>query len=297
VSEPSYFFVTSYGRTATVWLTRALNLHPDILCSHGPSFEPIITRQGERYGKETVVQAQQSAGQFYALSLRQILANLSALGQKKCVGNVHAYTAFNLDNKRKNERDAPLIRCANLLRHPVTRVDSFWRRWQYEKTFNAPITKWIETEAMQQRRYQEVLEELRRQHDAPIQSFVDRAFFHAVMQMSTDHGDLSMDTTHIVSERLVADIDYFAYMFELLTSGVLAVSSSYLNEAMALGRQNASEGGGQCAVQVFEQWEPWQRTLFLLFLRDHPSLVAAYPKFGYGLPSPLAKELLTASAA
>jgi hypothetical protein len=288
MKEATYFFVTSYGRTATVWLTRALNLHPDVVCNHGPSLYQFSARQGKQHEEEGFLQVQKTAGVFYGLSLREILHLISANGEKKCVGNVHAYTAWNLYNKRKAEAEAPPIRTINLLRHPITRIDSFWRRFQYEHTLNSPSSQWIEKEAMKEPRYQQVLEELRRHHDVMVEGFDERAFFHAVMQMSTDAGDLSIEVPHIVSERLVADIDYFAYVFDLLTGRSVSISSKYLRGVSDLGKQNAERGGGRSAIEVFEEWQPWQRTLFLLILRDHTVLREAYPCFGYDFPySPL----------
>jgi hypothetical protein len=42
-SEIQTFFVTSYGRTATGWLTSMFNFYPDIYCTHAPTFEwPLI---------------------------------------------------------------------------------------------------------------------------------------------------------------------------------------------------------------------------------------------------------------
>lgn len=278
MKEVSYFFVTSYGRTATLWLTRALNLHPDIACNHGPS---LYRSEGE----EDFIQAQRNASLFYTLSLKDILTSIDANSNKQCVGNIHAYTASNLSIKRQAESDAPPIRTVNLLRHPVTRIDSFWRRFQYERTLNSPTTQWIDEESMKQPRYQQVLKELRRHHDVMIGSFDERAFFFAVMQMSTDAGDLPINVPHIVSERLVADIDYFSYVFELLAGKNFSISTEYLRNVSDLGKLNAAKGGGRSAIQVFEEWQPWQCTLFLLVLRDHPALQAAYPSFGYCLPS------------
>ena len=101
------------------------------------------------------------------------------------------------------------------------------------------------------------------------------------MQTSTDAGDLPIDVPHIVSERLGTDIDYFAYVFDLLTDGNIRLNSEYLRCVSALGKVNAAKGGERSAVQVMEEWLPWHRTLFDLFIRDHPSLQVAYQSFGY----------------
>jgi hypothetical protein len=276
MKEPNYFFVTSYGRTATMWLTHALDLHPDIVCTHGPSLH-------HSEGSEDFVQIQKTASLFYAIGLKKILASIGAGSNKKCIGNIHAYTALNLSIKQNAERDAPRIRSVNLLRHPITRINSFWGRFRYERTLNSPMAQWINEESLKQPRYQQVLQELQSHHDVTIESFDERAFFHAVMQMSTDSGDLPIHVPHIVSERLVADIDYFCYVLELLIGDDIPISTDYLSSVTKLGKLNAAKDGGRSAIQVFEEWQPWQRTLFLLFLRDHPSLQEAYTSFGYSL--------------
>jgi len=256
-----------------------MDLHTDIVCTHGPSLYRFE-------GEEDFVQVQKTASLFYGLSLKDILISIStnSNSNKKWVGNVHAYTALNLSTKQKAESDAPLIRTVNLLRHPVTRIDSFWRRFQFEYTLRSPTAQWINEGPMKQPRYQEVLKELQCHHDVSIESFDERAFFHAVMQTSTDAGDLQINVPHIASERLVADIDYFCYVFDLLTGSDISISKEYLSSVSDLGKINEAKGGGRSAIHVFEEWQPWQRTLFLLFLRDHPSLQAAYPSLGYRLP-------------
>lgn len=175
--EPSYFFVTSYGRTATLWLTRALNSHPDIQCSHGPSLYHDADPDGKHEGEEDFVQVQKTAASFYALSLQEILSALGSNTHKRCVGNVHAYTASNLNIKRIAEPASPPLRTVNLLRHPVTRIDSFWRRFQYEHTLNSPTSQWIDTESFKQPRFQQVLAELQTHHDVEMTAFDDKAFF------------------------------------------------------------------------------------------------------------------------
>jgi len=318
-TEPHYFFVTSYGRTATVWLTSALNLHTQVACSHSGSFEPITVQEGEKQDAESVIRSQQLSAEICAKSLgditqymntqtkppvpsgalRRWLHTLSSIGKRKhkeeeCwVGNVHAFTAWNLEQKRKEDPTAPPYRTVNLLRHPITRIDSFWRRWAYEGTFEGPTARWIMHESLKSERYQQVLQEVRTKHDLPMESYSDRAFFHAVMQMSTDHGDRGVDVPHIVSERLVADIDYFAYVLRLLMGESFPLHSAYLRSVQELGKQNAAAGGGKSAIQAYEEWKPWQRTHYQIMMRDHEELRTWYPVLGYdilfaGFPAPQA---------
>ena len=285
MKQPEYFFVTSYGRTATVWLTRALNLHPDILCSHGPSLVPIIARPGVPYTAQSVVDAQNSTLQFYAQNLRQILANLQEQkSNARWIGNIHAFSAQNLWLRAHTELNVPFFRTVNLLRHPVTRIDSFWRRWQQEHSFHSPTTHWIATKATQRLRYRNIIKELRQYHEVQLESFEERAFFYAVMQMSIDDRDLRAGVQHISSEMLVSDIEYFTYTIKLLMGDSIALSEEYIHQVQCLGRQNAAEGYGRSAEQVFNEWQPWQRTLFMMFLRDHPRLKTHYENFGYILP-------------
>lgn len=292
MGQPEYFFVTSYGRTATVWLTRAINLHPNILCSHGPALAPIIARYGVPYTSQSVVDAQDSTLQFYAQNLRQILAHLQQQkSDARWIGNVHAFSAQNLWLRAHTELNAPFFRTVNLLRHPVTRIDSFWRRWQQERSFHSPTTHWIATKAIQRLRYRNIIKELRQYHEVPLESFEERAFFYAVMQTSIDDRDLRTGVRHIVSEKLVSDMEYFASMVKLLMGDSISLSEEYLHKVHYLGRQNAAEGYGRNPEQVFNEWQPWQRTLFMMFLRDHPGLKTHYESLGYILPEPDSTEV------
>lgn len=284
MDNPQLFLVTSYGRSATYWLASALSLHPEIVCSHGPVVEAVVAYEKQSELADRAIRAQSTAGaEFYGRTLRELRAALATLADRPYVGNIHAFTAFNLENKRQAEDDAPLFRTVNLIRHPLARIQSFWRHWQNEHKIKTPVAKLIQTEFMRRPRYQEVAAELRRSHDVALRSFNDRAFFHAVMQMSTDLGDIDLDVPQIVMERLVADIDFFAYVLALLTDERINISLEYLRNVQALGRQNASQTAGHSVIEIFDAWSPWQRDLYRIFLRDHPLLSQAYTELGYNL--------------
>src|ERR1700758_1977033 len=127
MNQPEYFFVTSYGRTATVWLTHALNLHPDVMCSHGTSLVPLILLENESLTAESTISAQESAPQFCAQSFRKILADIDGQNKARWVGNIHGFSASALWLKRWTEIGVPSFRHINLLRHPITRIDSLYR--------------------------------------------------------------------------------------------------------------------------------------------------------------------------
>lgn len=284
MDQPEYFLVTSYGRTATVWLTQALNLHPDILCSHGPSYIPIITRKNVPYTEASVVDAQNSSPQFHSQTIRQILLRLEEHGNARWIGNVHGFTSRNLWLRGWTELDTPPYRSVNLLRHPIARADSFWRRWQCERNFDSPFTRWIASEVTKKLKYQRTIKELKYYYNITLESFEERAFFYAVMQMSNDYRDMKLKTAQIISERLVSDMDYFAYTAKLLMGDSISLSNEYLDQVQQLGKQNASTTSGRDADSIFKSWQPWQRTLFMVFLRDHPKLAACYESYGYTLP-------------
>jgi len=283
--KPSLFFITSFGRTATAWVASTLTLHPQVLCSHAALFEPFNPHHKEAEEKERTIRAQRDEVGFYKMTLKQIYDRYrQERPDMRCVGNVHAFTAASLEHKRLNEPGAPPYTTVNLLRQPIVRMDSLWRRWRYERKLETPFAQWIEKTPLEETLNKDAYAELRRRHDISLDSFDDRAFFHAVFQLHMDDNDLLVKTVeHISSERLVSDIDYFAYVAERLFGKAVPITAAWLREVEALGKVHASEGGSRNALQIFEEWKPWQRSVLSIFLDTRPNLKTEYPRYGYNL--------------
>jgi hypothetical protein len=279
------FFITSYGRTATTWLSTALSLHPDMHCTHGPTFGLPNMKMFLDERKEAAKQIDTTMPQFYDMSLREILDRTRAGSKKPWIGNIHAFTASNLKLKSEAEQNSPPFRTVNIVRHPVSRIQSLWQWMIYERTIDTAASRWISEDAMSQPNFQGTLKELQRHHDVTVESYPERAFFYSVMTLGTDGGDFRIPVTHVTSERLVKDIDYFAYVLTLLTGTGSVVQNNHLQEVQQLGRIGASneKKPAEPAIQVFSDWKLWQRSLFQMVMNSDPVMKATYPQLGYGL--------------
>ena len=105
------FYILTCGSTASVWLSRVLSYHPEIVCFHGV--------------KSISAVAERDTSAPLAREFVRELAHLYALSQGEQVfGSVHGFAAAEI---------APEIAAvegafAAMIRHPVTRINSLFHR-------------------------------------------------------------------------------------------------------------------------------------------------------------------------
>jgi len=119
----NYFLITSSGQMGTFWLASQLNKHPQIFCSHsydkpawGANGFPLDGKEGERQ-REIIKQ------HFHQLPLEQFFIENAQVTKKMHVGNVHAYNIDKVLKKIKTEKLKD-IKLLNLIRHPISRINS-----------------------------------------------------------------------------------------------------------------------------------------------------------------------------
>jgi hypothetical protein len=279
--EPFDVFISSYGRTATYWLAQVLNAHPDVICSHGPTTPPII-----EYGDETPVETDlfvwDNMDKFFALSLDEALNDMHRLGKAKFYIKVHSYSAYNLYNRILTEGCARPLGIANLLRHPVTRVDSLARRWRANAKTNPRMRKFMLNWWRETPDAQGLTKSLANQRGVDLSRTSDIFFAAACLWLRQDREDLTVPILHVPCERLVEDLDYFAWFAGRITGGKLKMTPDYLDHVRRTGPKNASGDVMRSALSTWTAWAPWQRAA-LAHVAELYGLRGLYDEFQYDL--------------
>lgn len=277
---PFYVFVCSYGRTATYWLSQLLNAHPDIICSHGPTTPPIIEYE-DSSPQELDKWVWENMPAFHDLKLPDVMRDMRKMGDARYYVKVHAYSAFNLFNRLVSEGVSRPVFMANVVRHPVTRVESFAKRWVENAQWNAQMRSFMLDWWREQPPARELEKHLARNFDVDFTNEANVFFATACLWLRQDREDLAVPMLHASSERLVGDPDYFAWFLDRLTEGRLAGDPEIMDIYRKTGPKNVS-AGALPAREVFDGWDDWKRAAFA-YVTDVYDLAPLYARFPYSL--------------
>jgi hypothetical protein len=298
------YVISSQGRTATTWLSVALNLHPDIACAHGSEF-PLAIRDAEhiaqrdskkvsyapdggrvdpgRLDREKIARDEGAWGLAGArlgnASLTSIIADARRQTSVKAIALVHVISAYELRYRIKFEGFAGTIRRVNLVRHPITRVASyaahFKEAWQGYGSFTNWILGFRNTEMGR------TWIDRCRQMGADPDMSEDLLWIVALCWIENDFNDLEMDIPHIPYERVVGDPDYFYWFLRQVFGRDIDFPPAYLDQVRNLRSVNVT-AQRRSAPEIFWNWKSWQRNAFELFLIEH-RLRQRYRPFQYEL--------------
>jgi hypothetical protein len=134
------FLITSGGCAATRWIGGAINMHPSITCTGGvgpieetTDFNRSVSDEGsERVAKYNIDHFAAAAPD--PVFLVDVFDEIRRHRTSKFIGNIHFHTLGSLESHRKIERIPANVRIANVVRHPVTRLETHFNHWkrQYE---------------------------------------------------------------------------------------------------------------------------------------------------------------------
>ncbi len=265
--ETAYFLVTSFGRTATFWIASNLNRHGDIICSHGPAMPPVIPMEGSQPSQSDVLRMHRDLDDFYDMPLDRFFDAMERLGPAKAYGNAHAYGAQSVKGLLAGSSSGRRFTVVNVVRHPVTRIESLRNRFEYELTYNTYFRERIET-YIEQTVTQELLQFVKSQCGVDL-TFDTRLFLYALSLVpSHDKNDLQVPVLHVAMERVTRDPEAFCWMFNVLTHGKVGIDAEYLDSVFERGRLNV-RGAERSAVRQYRQWDAWMREAFRYVMEEY----------------------------
>jgi hypothetical protein len=280
------FYILTCGSTASIWLSRALSLHPEIVCFHGVktlAAAPICDRT-EPLARQFV----RDLGHLY----------WAAQGER-IFGAIHGFAAVQILPEIAAVQGA----FAAMIRHPVTRLNSlFHRQCQVVGTAGLPA--------------EDIYRPFRENERDPAESTSDnpaspswlalrvREFEELCKNALTEDTFIlgQMDRHDVFQyEKIVVDPEYFHACFQRLAEGCrrfVAVSTTrrgavrlectqdYLDRVFKIGLVNPKASGARSPDEIFASWPNSFKDIFRRNLAQQggKDAIQRYAGFGYQLP-------------
>jgi hypothetical protein len=292
------FYILTSGSTASVWLSRVLTQHPDIVCFHGV----------KRLSLDADNPSEPAARRFV-----HELNNLYSLSQgEQLFGSTHGFAATEI---------APEIAAVEgsftaTIRHPITRLNSLFHRMaEVIATVDLPVEDIYRPFRENERELGDIGE--RKAELKPL--LADYAYQFDVLCNNVLQEDTfilnEMDRQDVFEyEKLIADPEYFRACFERIAEGCrhfmaisttrrgaarLECSQSYLDRVFAMGIVNKKTFGHDSPEDVFAKWPERFKASFRQHVQRQggKDAVDRYASFGYRLPDSAKSSHSSASIA
>ena len=323
--DKSRFLVLTSGNCGAIWFASALNIHEDIFtgCGIDHPIESCFLYNLQKDGNALVTESKPDHFKFgirtdlqmkdnpmpdvfnthgldYPILPRDIsklawyifdeIEDMPFVDSKKTLGSVHAFSAsefagyYQKDPKILNQRRVVV---ANMIRHPLTRVESFIKALEYycldlhRESIDTYINSHLDEIIVLERTFRISIEDPR----SRIIIFVYR-LCNPVKWVADELRKFAFMKTFKM-ETLQTDPDYFSNAVTVLTSGRVFADNNYLDqvfkpENLGAGRRcNKPEGTRPPSSRdQWELWSDWERFEFRnCCQRDNIS--EAYSEFDY----------------
>ena len=288
----SHFIITSPGKTASFWLANALDMHPDILCSHGtlsiPASELYISGWnshemiGSFWKQQKISNAlkeflNKSIGDsiekehdiFYKRSLDHFFSIQENMGKAKYYGNVHGFTFYALLGKIK--KTTYIYKIANMQRHPVTLIESAFGK---SDTFNH--LKTLEA-------YNHIFDPVVSKYNLDMTPYNLFFIYHCYRLEEYFISYQTPQLYHIPMERITKNKDYFCSILKMLCSEEIEISDEYINSVFTMGRVNIHGNTKKDPITIYNNWDIWQKELFQEMLFSYQDIFPKAKELGYDL--------------
>ncbi len=268
-TAPRRFLVTSRGASATRWLCFALASQPDVFVAHGKHSLQSI-QQGrfddERRQDDAASLALGNVmSDFYRCrSLDEVFDVYRHLHPgAQASGNVHSYQLEEVHSRFESQADLADIRIVNVIRHPVMYIASHTGMVQSARRYPALLEPWrVEFEKATEQHP----DLLQIEHD-DAENF--EAFVVSCQSVAQWVADLDNRTVaHVKMEDMTSDVDCLVWICEYLTR--LPYDRKRLAGFIQGGPINRHRQATApvTPLDVYRQWEPWQRMAAALILPD-----------------------------
>ena len=297
-----HFLITTRGKTGSFWMANALDIHPDIICSHSTIYAPASEiylsgwvghnmigaawqgKEPSRAYAEALTKMYGRAEEeekkyFSSRSLLEFFCLQEGMGNAKYYGNVHAFMVeMVIDRLARYQKDVPngSFKIANLTRHPIKIMESCLER---SRSFKDKKIGALERERIINRCAQPI-KKYNLKTDRLVLSFICNCNILVDYINPMRYPGLF----HIPIERITRDKEYFCFVVKSLTSDDIELSDEYLDKVFAIGKLNRHNRKNDCddsPVSLFAKWEPWQREYISQILGPFRDVFPKAEELGY----------------
>jgi hypothetical protein len=266
------FYISSWGGTATHWLAKSLDSHPELICYHGrrtwPQY-PACHAQSE----EELPQSQVRDPMDFANDMK------AQAEQGQVVGSIHGYHGLAMATPVR----ALGGRFAASTRHPVLRTASLHRH-HYAKLLDdnnpgqiASLNFFKNYAQSQAGIIQNIV----------TQTGIDFGLSELIyLWVSTGTVGFDLECNKLnpkyifKMEEYTKDKDYYKEMFCFLTQNKVSCDDAYLDAVFTRGKTNVHRTKDSSAENEFSSWPESHRALFTTLFTDHRE---TYASMGYDI--------------
>ncbi|MBL4846694.1 MAG: hypothetical protein JKY65_14320 [Planctomycetes bacterium] len=273
---PALFLVTSPGYTATKWLARSLNAHPEIYCNHSAGSD--VLERDYTPDELSALAEEKLGGARDALPLDTFLKGLErrAPAGAVAVGNVHRYNLTALQRNTARWPGACAYNTLNLVRHPVPWIASGAAQLGVMVEGSPVIRKRLETHWA---RHVDLYRDLG-VPEQPEPSQLAFCYLCARMRRLVSESQIE-GVTHIPAEELTREPGVFLDVVRGLTGLRLDRSGEHLRQVFARGAiHRHSRRSDGTPRERFASWANWEQEVFRYWARES-GIQEAYAAFGY----------------
>jgi hypothetical protein len=277
------FIATTPGLSATRWLAFVLGSHPDVFIAHGhfPLSSVVQTEfklEKSKGDVDSLTIGNEMSDFYRTSSLSDVFAAYFAIKpDARAYGNIHSYTLHTLMQRVRNAAELNGINVLNVLRHPVSYIDSHFSlvrsseqyprlyRHYAEDVFPEAVREVPELLAMECPDYREFL------------AFAVSCF--SVRNMARDFSHKWR--RHMRMELLTTDVQALKTFCEGLTG--LTYPYDRLGSFLRHGAINRHrhQGASTEPAAIYESWAPWKKNLAFIVIPD--KVLETFESEGYDL--------------
>ena len=286
--------VTSHGWSASNWLAYALNLHPQIICTH--SARNIQASEKEMNSDPNLRKNLRDLHNGYLLRQNRTLNEsydfIESLGQASLYGSVHVYRLRDLpvlyEKFGKFERRFQVL---NLVRHPVALVWSGYG--QFKELFRYDLNELHWTSGKVLKTAGEFIQRLALKYDLYVGDLENLAFIGAAAVL----GSLRLDLDATAKTKKIPGIDFHGTVkmeevtqkpevlrrtIALLSGRALEITENYLEAVYKAGivNEHKEEQNKRDAAARYLKFNEWQKEVFRYFMQKY-KIREDYEKLGY----------------
>ncbi|MEM8488068.1 MAG: hypothetical protein AAF564_21135 [Bacteroidota bacterium] len=291
---PRRFIYTSHGWSASNWLAFALNLHPDIVCSHSAR-NMLADKKNMNSNanlKAHLAQLHKGYVSRQERSFDAAYAEIEDMGTAVMYGSVHVYRLRDLPVVfKKFGQPADAYNVLNLVRHPVSLVWSGYG--QFKDLFRYDLNELHWTSGKVLREGGSFLYDLAAEYDLNIGELDNLAFLGACAVL----GSLRLDLNalphlaempgitfhgHTCMEQVTTAPAVLATAIQTLSDDTLVADETYLDAVYEAGviNEHKKDRNKFDASARFDQFFDWQVAAFKFFFSKY-NLQPAYEALGY----------------
>ncbi len=248
MDSSNIFYISSWGGSATQWISTVLSLHPQIDCFHGSRKAP---------GQEENPHSPELSETSYVQALK------ATVKEENFIGGCHGFHGVNI--KAYIEKEGGVF--CGILRDPIMRIQSLFKCHTEENDPNKiPFDFWAYT--YQEYQNASLIQAIEEEGGAKI-TLEDLVFTWVAYQTLVCDCHMFITGSKVFRmEDLTESRDHMTQFVNHLTQGRIETTESYLSQVFSTRKINSHSHQTNDPKDTFDAWNSVQQSAFKIILRS-----------------------------